>query len=179
MNINRFTEKSQEALQEAQSLAERRHHQGVDVEHLLWALLAQPDGLATAILAAAGVPVPSVRQGLEQELDKLPQVSSASGASQTYVTPRLAKLLRQAEDEAKALKDDYTSVEHLLLGMIEDSGATGKALRASGLRREKLMEALQKVRGHQRVTSRESRRNVPGARALRARSHQARFAGQG
>ena len=158
MNINRFTEKSQEALQEAQSLAERRHHQGVDVEHLLWTLLAQPDGLATAILTAAGVPVPSVRQGLEQELDKLPQVSSPSGASQTYVTPRLAKLLRQAEDEAKALKDDYTSVEHLLLGMIEDSGATGKALRASGVRREKLMEALQKVRGHQRVTTRIQKR---------------------
>jgi ATP-dependent Clp protease ATP-binding subunit ClpB len=153
MNINRFTEKSQEALQEAQSLAERRHHQGVDVEHLLSALLAQPDGLATAILSAAGVPVPSVRQTLEQDLSKLPQVSSATGAGQAYVTPRLAKLLRQAEDEAKALKDDYTSIEHLLLGMIEDSGATGKALRASGLRREKLMEALQKVRGHQRVTS--------------------------
>jgi ATP-dependent Clp protease ATP-binding subunit ClpB len=153
MNINGFTEKSQEALQAAQSLAERRHHQGVDVEHLLWALLAQPDGLTTAILASAGVAVPSMRQTLEQELDKLPQVSSATGAGQTYVTPRLAKLLRQAEDEAKALKDDYTSVEHLLLGMIEDSGATGKALRARGLRREKLMEALQKVRGHQRVTS--------------------------
>ncbi|MET0151449.1 MAG: Clp protease N-terminal domain-containing protein, partial [Candidatus Binatia bacterium] len=153
MNINRFTEKSQEALQEAQALAERRHHQGVDVEHLFSALLAQPDGLAPAILSAAGLPVMNVRKTLERELEKLPQVSSATGGGQTYVTPRLAKLLRQAEDEAKALKDDYTSVEHLLLCMIEDSGATGKALRASGLRREKLMEALQKVRGHQRVTS--------------------------
>ena len=75
MNINRFTEKSQEALQEAQALAERRHHQGVDVEHLFSALLAQPDGLAPAILSAAGLPVMNVRKTLERELEKLPQVA--------------------------------------------------------------------------------------------------------
>src|ERR1043166_3251434 len=153
MDINRFTEKSQQALQEAQGLAERRQHQGVDVEHLGAALLAQPDGLATAILSAAGVAPANLRQTIERELEKLPQVSSATGAGQSYLTPRLAKLLRNAEDEAKGLKDEYTSVEHLLLALLEDSGATGKALRAGGLRREKLMEALRKVRGHQRVTS--------------------------
>ncbi len=153
MNINRFTEKSQEALQGAQALAERRGHQGVDVEHLAAALLAEPDGLATAILSAAGVSVANPRQAIERELENLPQVSSPTGAGQTYLTPRLGKVLRQAEDEAKGLKDEYTSVEHLLFAMLEDSGATGKALRAAGVRREKLMEALRKVRGHQRVTS--------------------------
>jgi ATP-dependent Clp protease ATP-binding subunit ClpB len=153
MDINRFTEKSQAALQGAQALAERRGHQGVDVEHLAAALLAEPEGVATAILSAASVAVANVRQAIDRELEKLPQVSSATGASQTYLTPRLAKVLRQAEDEAKALKDEYTSVEHLLLAMLEDSGATGKALRAAGVRREKLMDALRKVRGHQRVTS--------------------------
>jgi ATP-dependent Clp protease ATP-binding subunit ClpB len=153
MDINRFTEKSQAALQGAQALAERRGHQGVDVEHLAAALLAEPDGLAPAILSAAGVSVANARQAIDRELEKLPQVSSATGAGQSYLTPRLGKLLRQAEDEAKALKDEYTSVEHLLLAMLEDSGATGKALRAAGIRREKLMEALRKVRGHQRVTS--------------------------
>ena len=151
MNVNRLTEKSQEALQEAQSLAERRHHQGVDVEHLAAALLAPAEGLASAILSAAGVPVANLRKTVESELEKLPQVSG--GASQTYATPRLSRVLRQAEEEAKTLKDEYTSVEHLVLAMLEDSGATGKALRASGLRREKLMDALRKVRGHQRVTT--------------------------
>jgi ATP-dependent Clp protease ATP-binding subunit ClpB len=153
MDINRFTEKSQQALQEAQGLAERRQHQGVDVEHLAAALLGEPAGLATAILSAAGVAPANLRQTIERELEKLPQVSSATGAGQSYVTPRLAKVLRNAEDEAKGLKDEYTSVEHLLLALLEDSGATGKAMRAGGLRREKLMEALRKVRGHQRVTS--------------------------
>jgi ATP-dependent Clp protease ATP-binding subunit ClpB len=151
MNVNRLTEKSQEALQEAQSLAERRQHQGVDVEHLAAALLTPPEGLASAILSAAGASVPTLRQTIGAEIDKLPQVSGAG--SQTYATQRLSRILRQAEEEAKALKDEYTSVEHLILAMLEDSGATGKALRAAGLRREKLMEALRKVRGHQRVTS--------------------------
>ncbi|MBI2962691.1 MAG: ATP-dependent chaperone ClpB [Deltaproteobacteria bacterium] len=153
MNVDRLTEKSQEALQEAQALAERRQHQGVDVEHLAAALLAPADGLAGAVLSAAGASAPGLRQAIERELDKLPQVSSPGGAQQTYVTQRLAKLLRQAEDEAKGLKDEYTSIEHLVLALLEDSGATGKLLRAAGLRREKLMEALRKVRGHQRVTS--------------------------
>jgi ATP-dependent Clp protease ATP-binding subunit ClpB len=152
MNVSRFTEKSQEALQAAQALAERRHHQGVDVEHLAAALLADPDGVASAILSAAGMATAGLRQAIDRELDKLPRVSG-TGGTQTYVTPRLAKVLREAEDEAKALKDDFTSVEHLVLAMLEDSGATGKALRATGMRREKLMEALRSVRGHQRVTS--------------------------
>jgi ATP-dependent Clp protease ATP-binding subunit ClpB len=153
MNINRFTEKSQEALQQAQALAEQRQHQGVDVEHLAVALLGQPDGLASAIFSAAGASSQTLRQTIERELEKLPRVSGTGGAPQTYVTPRLGRVLRQAEDEAKQLKDDYTSVEHLVLALLEDSGATGKALRAAGLRREAVMDALRKVRGHQRVTS--------------------------
>src|SRR5690242_8685837 len=103
MNLSRFTEKSQEALQAAQSLAERRQHQGLDVEHLAAALLADPDGLAPAILSAAGVPAASLRQAIDKELEKIPQVS-ASGGAQIYATPRLTKLLRQAEDETKGLK---------------------------------------------------------------------------
>jgi len=153
MNVSRLTEKSQEALQDAQRLAERSQHQGVDVEHMATALLAAPDGLATTLLSAAGVSVGNLRQAIERELGKIPQVTGSGGAGQSYATPRLAKVLRQAEEEAKNLKDDYTSIEHLVLAMLEDSGATGKALRAAGLRREKLMEALRKVRGHQRVTS--------------------------
>ena len=90
-----------------------------------------------------------------QELNRLPQVSGpGTAAQQVYVTQRLARVLTQAEEEAKALKDEYVSVEHLLLAMLNDErGAAGQLLRALGLTRERLMAALQKVRGHQRVTS--------------------------
>ncbi len=155
MDLNRFTEKSQEALRGAQALATRRNHQGVDVEHLLAALLEQPEGLAAALLAGAGIAPSAVRERVEQELNRIPQVSGPGvGAQQVYITQRLARLLTQAEDEARGLKDEYVSVEHLLLAMLEDtSGAAGRLLRSLGVTRERLMAALQKVRGHQRVTS--------------------------
>ena len=154
MNINRFTEKSQEGLRQAQSIATRRHHQGVDVEHLLLALLEQPEGLAASILQAAGSNVPLVRERLTAELDRLPQVSGPSGTpEQLFITPRLNRVLTQAEDEATTLKDEYVSIEHLLLAACDDRGATGKLLQEQGVRRESLMEALQRIRGSQRVTS--------------------------
>ncbi len=155
MDLNRFTEKSQEALRNAQALATRRNHQGVDVEHVLAALLSEPEGLAPALLAGAGIAPTSVREQVEKELNKIPQVSGpGAGAQQAYLTQRLARVLTQAEDEAKGLKDEYVSVEHILLAMLgETNGATSKLLRSLGLTREKLMEALQKVRGHQRVTN--------------------------
>jgi ATP-dependent Clp protease ATP-binding subunit ClpB len=153
MDMNRFTEKSQQALQQAQALAERRQNQAIEVEHLAAALLGEPSGLASAILSAAGIAPQAVRAAIEKELEKLPQVSGGGSAGQAYVSPRLGRVLRQAEDEAKQLKDEYTSVEHIVLALLEDAGATGKALRAAGLRRETLMEALRKVRGSQRVTS--------------------------
>jgi len=154
MDLNRFTEKSQEALRGAQTLATRRNHQGVDIEHLLAALLEEPEGLAAALLAGAGIAPNAIRERAEQELNRLPQISGpGAGAQQSYLTQRLARLLTRAEDEAKGLKDEYVSVEHLLLAMLEDSGAAGKIFRSLGVNRERLMAALQKVRGHQRVTS--------------------------
>jgi ATP-dependent Clp protease ATP-binding subunit ClpB len=155
MDLNRLTEKTQEALQQAQALAVRRNHQGVDVEHLLAALLDERDGLATAFLAAAGIAHGAVQEQVEQELNRIPQVSGpGTAAQQVYITQRLGRLLTQAEDEATALKDEYVSVEHLLLAMLNDErGAAGRLLRSVGLTRERLMAALQKVRGHQRVTS--------------------------
>jgi ATP-dependent Clp protease ATP-binding subunit ClpB len=155
MDLNRFTEKSQEALRGAQALATRRNHQGVDVEHLLTALLEEREGLAAALFAAAGIAPSAVRERVEQELTRIPQVSGpGTEAQQVYITQRLARLLTQAEDEAKELKDEYVSIEHLLLAMLEDErGAAGRLLRSLGLTRERLMTALQKVRGHQRVTS--------------------------
>ncbi|HXH08498.1 MAG TPA: Clp protease N-terminal domain-containing protein, partial [Alphaproteobacteria bacterium] len=154
MEINRFTEKAQEALSAAQSKAVRYSHQQVDVEHLLLALLEQERGLAAAILTKAGLSLETLKRRVEQELDRLPKVSSATGAvDQIYITGRLNRVLTQAEDEAKRLKDEYISVEHLLLAMTQDGGATGRLFKELGLTRDRLMQALQAVRGHQRVTS--------------------------
>src|ERR1700761_442378 len=117
MDINRFTEKLQEAIKAAQSKAVRYGNQQVDVEHLLAALLEQQGGLAPSILAKAGVPVETFQQRVESELSRLPKVSGSTGAppDQIFVTTRLNQLLAHAEDEAKKLKDEYISGEHILL----------------------------------------------------------------
>ena len=154
MDINRFTEKAQEAVAAAQRQAVRLGHQQVDVEHLLLALVEQEQGLAGPILEKAGANVQRLKQRVEQELERLPRVSGASGSpDQVYVTGRLNRLLGQAEDEAKRLKDEYISVEHLLLALTEDGGPTGRLFKELGISRDKLMTALREVRGHQRVTS--------------------------
>ena len=154
MDINRFTEKLQEAIRSAQSKATRYGNQQIDVEHLLAALLEQEGGLAPSILAKAGIPVEPLARRLEAEIEKLPKVSGPSGApDQVYVTARLNKLLTHAEDEAKQLKDAYISVEHVLLAATDDKGAAGRLLKEFGLTRDRLMQALREVRGSQRVTS--------------------------
>ena len=154
MDFNRFTEKLQEGVRAAQSIAAQHGNQQIDVEHLMLALLDQEGGLAPAILKKADVKVDSLRTRIQQEVDKLPKVSGpAANPDQVYVTQRITKLVSQAEEEAKRLKDDYTSVEHVLLAATEDSGATGKLFREFGVTRERLMRALQEVRGSQRVTN--------------------------
>jgi ATP-dependent Clp protease ATP-binding subunit ClpB len=153
MDINRFTQRSQEALSAAHSMAAQNGHQQVDVEHLLAALLAQEGGLATSIFSKADVDLENFRRRVEQEIERIPRISGAAAADQIYITGRLTRLLAQAEEEAKKLRDDYVSVEHLLLAMSEDGGATGRLLKESGITREKLASVLKTIRGHQRVTS--------------------------
>jgi ATP-dependent Clp protease ATP-binding subunit ClpB len=154
MDINRFTEKAQEALAGAQRLAMRFSHQQVDVEHVLLSLLDEEQGLAPAILNKADVSVDALKVKVQRELERLPRVSGASGSpDQIHVAGRLNRLLIQAEDEAKRLKDDYVSIEHLLLAMTDDGGATGRCLKEFGVTRDRLMRALQEVRGNQRVSS--------------------------
>jgi ATP-dependent Clp protease ATP-binding subunit ClpB len=154
MDINRFTEKLQEAIRSAQSKAVRLGHQQIDVEHLLAALLEQEGGLASSILVKSGVGVEALARRLEAELDRLPKVSGTSGAAdQVYVTARLNRMFTAAEDEARQLKDQYISVEHVLLAALDAGGAAGRFLKELGLTRERLMQALREVRGSQRVTS--------------------------
>ncbi len=117
MDINRFTEKAREALQNAQKIAIRMSHQQIDNEHLLLALLDQEGGLTPAILKKAGVAPEALTIRVQRELEKLPRVSGSSGSPDNfYLTGRLNKLLTLAEDEAKKLKDDFVCVEHLLAG---------------------------------------------------------------
>jgi|YNPMSStandDraft_1061717.scaffolds.fasta_scaffold16994_1 ATP-dependent Clp protease ATP-binding subunit ClpB len=151
MDLNRFTEKAQQAIAEAHKLAARWQQQQVDVEHLLLALLDQDKGLAPAILRKAGLSPEAVTIKLQREVEQQPRVSGTN--VEPRITQRFLRLLSLAEDEAKKLKDEYVSVEHLLLAATEDNGATGRILKEFGVTRERLMSALREVRGSQRVTS--------------------------
>ncbi len=154
MDLNRTTEKTQEALQSSQIIAGRYSHQQIDPEHLLLALLEQRDGLIPKILTAMNIPVQHVTTSVENQLAGRPKVSGA-GAGQMYMSQRLSRLLDAAEREAENLKDEYVSVEHLLIAMVEEGGSSpaGQILSGSGVSRDNLMRVLASIRGHQRVTS--------------------------
>ncbi len=154
--MNRLTQKSQEALHDAQTKALRFGHTEVDGEHLLSALLDQPDGLAPRLLAQGGADPDRLRANLEAELSRRPTVTGPGAApGQIFVTQRLNNLLTTAEREAKRLKDEYVSVEHLLVALLEEGSQTaaGRLLREEGLTRDKFLLALTAIRGNQRVTS--------------------------
>jgi len=154
MDFNKFTEKVQESLRTAQTHAMRQQNQQVDVEHELFALLDQQNGLAPAILKRADLQPDTLKQRLEREIEKLPKVSTQTGGpDQIYVTQRLTKLFADAEEEAKKSKDDFLSVEHILLAALSDTGATGRIFKESGLTRNRLENSIQTVRGAQRVTT--------------------------
>lgn len=149
-DINRMTVKLQEALQAASAHARRRSHQGLDVEHLLLGLMEQEAGLAGSLFEQAGVSPAAVRKTAEAALDRLPQVEGPRSApGQVYLTERLSRVLAQAEQEMRDLRDDYVSVEHVLLAMVAEGGV----LRPLGITRDRLLTALQQIRGNQRVTS--------------------------
>ncbi|MBI4375481.1 MAG: ATP-dependent chaperone ClpB [Elusimicrobia bacterium] len=151
MNLDRWTTKSQEALQRAHRLAEDRNHQELSEEHLLLALLTQPEGVSAEVVRRAGADPGQLIAGLEKELGKRPQVSGG----QLYPSAGLTRALRLAEDRMKALKDEFVSVEHLLLGILDQGAPAGRLLRAQGLDGDKLLAGLAQVRGAQRVTSQE------------------------
>ena len=151
MDMNRMTVKLQEALQAASAYTMRRSHQGIDVEHLLIALLEQHDGITSALLEQVeGITLAAVEKAAQQALAKIPQVHGAGAVpGQLHVTARLSQVIIDAEGEMHALKDDYLSVEHVLLAMIEEGGV----FKNLGITRDKFLSVLQQVRGNQRVTS--------------------------
>jgi ATP-dependent Clp protease ATP-binding subunit ClpB len=156
VDLDRLTQKSQEALHDAQTKALRHGHTEVDGEHLLLALLDQPEGLTPRLLSQAGADPDQVRDAVEAELNRRPRVTGPGAApGQVYVTQRLSRLFDAAEREAHRLKDEYVSVEHLVIALLEEGSATaaGRLLRSSGLTRDGFLSALTEIRGNQRVTS--------------------------
>jgi ATP-dependent Clp protease ATP-binding subunit ClpB len=159
VDVNRLTQKSQEALHDAQTKAVRFGHTETDGEHLLLALLDQPEGLTPRLLRQAGADPDRLRAEVEADLGRRPRTTGpgvpGALAGQVFVTQRLSRLLDAAEREAKRLKDEYVSVEHLVLALVDEGSetASGRLLRDEGLTREAFLQALTAVRGNQRVTS--------------------------
>lgn len=156
MNMNRLTQKSQEAVFEAQNIAIRHGHQEVGVEHLALALLTQENGLIPKLLARMNLPLENLKNLLEQELSKRPRISGAGQeAGKIYVSQQLSQLLTEAESCADKLKDDYVSVEHLFLSILDEGNQTvsGRSMATFGVTRDNFLQTLSEVRGNQRVTS--------------------------
>ena len=154
MDPNRLTLKTQEALHDAQTKALRYGHTEVDSEHLLLALVDQPDGLVPRLLARADVDTGALRVAVEHALERRPRVSGpGADGGQTSVTRALSRVLDAAEREAERLKDEYVSVEHVVLGMLAAESGAGRLLRDHGADRDRILQVLTEIRGAQRVTS--------------------------
>ncbi len=151
MRIDRFTQKMQEALQAAQDLASKSTHQEITNEHFLLSLLDQSDGITQPLLEKIGVPPNQLRENLETELNRKPRVT---GAVDLRMSNELRTVLDSSEREMAKLKDEYTSAEHYLLALADapSSVPAAKTLKDFGVTHDKLMQALQQVRGSQRVT---------------------------
>jgi ATP-dependent Clp protease ATP-binding subunit ClpC len=146
----RFTEQAQAAIQASQQMAMQYKHSQWDVEHILLALLIQPQGLVGEIIKELNVNLEATRDQVEEALEKTPKVAYQVG--QIYATPRVAMLMQKADEEATRLKDDFISTEHLLIAMTGDiKGDAARILQGAGITQEKVYAALQKLRGSRRV----------------------------
>ncbi len=156
MDLNRLTQRSQEALSEAQKEAIRRGHQEVDNEHLLLALLTQENGLIPRILAKMDISAEAIIEATERELDKRSSVRGPGvEPGKIYISGRLSRVIVAAEESARRLKDEYVSVEHLFSALMDegDAGAAGRILSQAGVTKDNFLKALQDIRGRQRVQS--------------------------
>jgi len=153
MNFDRYTQNAQQAVSDSQSVAIANGQQQLEGEHLHLALLRQQEGLVPRLLTYMGLDVETLAGEVQREIDRLPKVSGG-GAGQLYASRRFSQLLLAAEENAKQFKDEYVSVEHLYLALVDENGTpSAKIFRQYGIDREKLLQALTKVRGNQRVTS--------------------------
>ena len=151
MRFDKFTLKTQEAVQDAKSIAEGYEHQAIDVEHLLFALLRQKDGIILPILQKLGADQNIITNKLNEILEKLPKISG--GGIDVYITPRLNRVFESAQKEAERLKDEYVSTEHLLIAIAEDKeGSASRILSGQGVTKDNIFKILLDIRGSQRVT---------------------------
>jgi ATP-dependent Clp protease ATP-binding subunit ClpB len=156
MDPNQLTQSTQAALNEAQTGALRYGHAEVDVEHLLRALLEQPDGLVSRLLVGAGADPAAIAAALDAQLQRRPRVSGPGAApGQVYISRALSDVLDRAQKEAERMKDEYVSVEHVILAILASGrdNAAARVLAEHGVTQERFLEALTRVRGSQRVTS--------------------------
>jgi len=157
LRLDRFTERAQDAAQRAVEIMSRYGHTQVDTEHLLLALLEQPEGVIPQILEQLGVDVAQVQQRLDDVLRASPKagVYGGGGVGQVFITPRVKRALELANDEANRLKDDYISTEHIFLAIASERNTpVARILRENGVTKDRVYEAIKDVRGGQRVTDR-------------------------
>src|ERR1044072_1974270 len=155
MDSSKLTVMSRQAITDAQNLARRLSHNEVDTWHLLAALLSQENGIVPGLLDKMSLTANGGQLAVERELDRLPKVSGSVDTSKIYVTQAVNEVLTRAEDEAKSLKDEFVSVEHLFLGLIGvgKPDALKKLFKSFGIERAKILGALKELRGAQRVTT--------------------------
>ncbi len=152
MRLDKLTLKAQEALQEAKNIADTYSHQQMDVEHVLLALVEQPEGIVVPVLQKIGIDIDQLKTRLAEHLSSLPQVHGGGGLEQIHVTPRLNKTLETAWQEAQVMKDEYLSTEHILLAIAaEEDPSSPQILKGLGATKDRIYEALIGIRGGQRV----------------------------
>ena len=152
IRFDRFTLKAQEAVQESQSVAEKHEHQAVDVEHLLYALISQSDGIVQPIIKKLGANPAELLKKIDDELKKIPKVSGGA-IGQTFITPRLNQVFTNAFKEAERLKDEYVSTEHILIAIVDEKGGvSSRLLSGAGITKDNIFKVLIDIRGTQRVT---------------------------
>ncbi len=153
MRLDKLTVKAQEALQEAKNIADKYNQQQIDVEHLLLALIEQPEGIVIPILQKIGVDIDQLKARIDKHLRSLPQVYGGGGSiDQLYISPRLNKTLEAAWNEAQAMKDEYMSAEHMLLAIADETDpASPQILKGMGVTKDRIYEALTSIRGGQRI----------------------------
>lgn len=150
MNFDKFTIKMKEALQGAENLANRYNNSEIGNEHMFLSMLQQKDGIAEPLFSKVGINFQSLLSDAHNLVDRLPK--AYGGAVNQTVSNRLLQVLNNAQSEADKFKDEYVSTEHVILAMLDDEGAVGSLLKRYGVTRDSLMEALQSIRGNQRVT---------------------------
>ncbi|HXX57970.1 MAG TPA: ATP-dependent chaperone ClpB [Thermodesulfovibrionales bacterium] len=152
MRMDKLTIKSQEALQEAQGIAERKGNQELQPEHLLLAVIGDEEGIASQILRRLVIETKSLRADVEKEIERLPKVTGAAPLGQIYISPRLKAVIEKATVQAEHLTDEYVSVEHLLFALTSIGGPCTELLGRYGVTSDKVMSAMREIRGSQRVS---------------------------